>query len=114
MQIATKILLICVYPLVLLAWLVNLAGRWDRLRLRDVPSEESYWIERRAQPTTQSYFSEESLAEGSGARSAARPLTRLLRGIARLYAPRRQLGGGTYKASAEREQGIPDEVYTLW
>ena len=114
MQIPTKILLICIYPLLLLAWLVNRVRRRDRLHLRYLSSEESYWIERCAQPTTQSYFSEESLAEGGGETSAARPLTRFLHGIARLYAPGRQPGGVTYKASAEREQGIPDEVYTLW
>ena len=114
MQIPTKTLLIFVYPLLLLAWLVNLVLRWDRLRLHDVPSAESCWIERRAQPTTQSYFSEESCAEGGGEPSAARLLSRFLHCIARLYAPRRQAGGAVYKASAERQQGIPDEVYTLW
>ena len=77
MQILTKTLLIVIYPLLLLAWLVNLVLGRDRLRLHDVPSEESCWIERRAQPTTQSYFSEESCAEGGGEPSAARPLTRL-------------------------------------
>ena len=110
----TKTLLIFVYPLLLLAWLVNLALRRDRLRLHDVPSRESCWIERRAQPTTQSYFSEELLAEGSGEASAAKPLTRFLHGIARLYAPRRQAGAAIYNASSQREPGIPDEVYTLW
>jgi len=114
MQIPTKIFLIAIYPLLLLTWLMNLLLRRDRLRLRNVASAVSYWRERRAQPTTQSYFSEESWAEGGGEASAARPLTRLLHAIARLYAPRRQSAGGIYKASAEREQGIPDEVYTLW
>jgi hypothetical protein len=114
MPMTTKAVLILVYPLLLLAWLVNLVLRRDRLRLRDIANDESYWIERRAQPTTQSYFSEESCAEGGGETSAARAMTRFLRVLALLYAPRRQAGGGNYKASAERERGIPDEVYTLW
>jgi hypothetical protein len=113
MQIPTKTLLILIYPLLLLARLVNLVLRRDRLRLHDIPSGESFWIERRAQSTIQSYFSEKSLAEG-GEPSAARLLIRFLYGVARLYAPRRQVSGKIYKASVEREQGIPDEVYTLW
>jgi len=113
-HILTKTLLIIIYPLLLLAWLVNLALGWDRLRLYGPPSKESYWSERRCQPNTSSYFSESSCTEGDGGPSAARPLIRLLRSIARLYKQPRQPAGAIYKASAEREQGIPDEVYTLW
>jgi hypothetical protein len=114
MQISTKTLLVITYPLLLLGWLVNLVLGRDRLRLHDFPDGESCWIERRAQPNITSYFSEESCAEGGVGPSATRLLTRLLRGIARLYTPPRQASGVTYKASAEREQGIADEVYTLW
>jgi hypothetical protein len=113
MQISTKTLLVIIYPLLLLAWLVNLVLGRDRLRLHD-PSGDSYWIERHAQPNTISYFSEESCSEGGSEPSAARLLTRLMRGIARLYRPPQRTGRAIYKASAEREQGIPDEVYTLW
>ena len=114
MQIPTKTFLVAFFPLLILAWLVNhLLGR-DRLRLHDFPSGESYWTERGVQSTTTSYFSEVSCSEGGSEPSAARTLTRLLRGIARLYTPTRQAGGAIYKPSAEREQGIPDEVYTLW
>jgi hypothetical protein len=113
MQIATKCLLVLLYPLLVGAWLVNrLRGR-DRLRLREPARGESCWIERRGRPDIASYFSESSRAEGGDAPSAARPLTRLLCRAARLYTPRRQ-SAGAYKAAAEREQGIPDEVYTLW
>jgi hypothetical protein len=112
MQIPTKTLLVIIYPLLLLGWLLNLVLGRDRLRLHDFKSAESYWIERRAQPNITSYFTEVSCSEGGGEPSA--PLTRLLRGIARLYTPPRQSSGVTYKASADREQGIPDEVYTLW
>jgi hypothetical protein len=114
MHTPSNALLICVYPVLLLARFANMVLRRDRLRLHDVRNEVSFWLERPVQPTTQSYFSEESLAEGSGEASAARLVTRFLHGMARFYAPRRQPGEGNYKASAEREQGIPDEVYTLW
>jgi hypothetical protein len=110
----TKTLLVLIYPLLLLARLVNLALGRDRLRLVDLSSKESCWIERCGRPNTASYFSEASCAEGGGEPSAARPLTRLLLGIARVYTPRRQATGTIYKAAADREQGIPDEVYTLW
>jgi hypothetical protein len=110
----TKTLLVVIYPLVLLAWLVNLLLGRNRLRLNRIPNKQSCWIERRGQPNTVTYFSEASCAEGDEKPSAARPLTRLLRGIARLYMPPRQAAGAIYKPSAEREQGIPDEVYTLW
>ena len=115
MQILTKALIVIVYPLLLLAWLVNQILRRDPLRLYDVPSGESYWIERRAQQLpVLSYFSEESCSEGSGEGSTSRLLARLLRVIARVYTPPRQVSGTMYKPSADREQGIPDEVYTLW
>jgi hypothetical protein len=110
----TKGWLALVYPAVLLAWILNLAFGRDPLRLYDPPGGKSCWTKRRAQPNTASYFSEESCAEGPGDSSAAKSLTRLLDLIARLYRPSRQLTGVIYKASAEREQGVPDEVYTLW
>lgn len=114
MQIPTKTLLIMIYPLLLLTWLVNLMLRRDRLRLHEVPSGESCWIERRAQTTIPSYFSEKSRSEDGAEPGAARLLTRLLRGIARIYTPPRQVAGTGYKAPADQERGIPNEVYTLW
>ena len=115
MQSLTKTLIVIVYPLLLLAWLVNQILRRDRLRLYDVPSGESCWIERRVQQLpVLSYFSEESCSEGGGEKSTSRPLVQLFRCIARFYRPPRQVSGAIYKASADREQGIPDEVYTLW
>jgi hypothetical protein len=110
----TKALLIFIYPLVLAAWLVNFVLGRNRLRLNRIPTGQSCWVKRRGQPSTAAYFSEASCSEGEAKSSAARPLARLLRGVARLYTPPRQAAGATYKASAEREQGIPDEVYTLW
>jgi hypothetical protein len=113
MNIATKALLISLYPLLLLARLANLVLHSDHLRLHDLRCGESCWIERRASPTPQSYFSEE-LWDVSRKTSAARPLSWFLRNIARLYAPRRRALEQIYRAAAEREKGIPDEVYTLW
>src|SRR5262249_18408527 len=114
MRIPTRILLISIYPALLLARLANLILRRDRLRLHDLRSGESCWIERHARSTTQSHFSEESWVNGGGETSAAKPLSRFLCNIARLYAPGRGAGVAIYKAAAEREKGIPDEVYTLW
>jgi hypothetical protein len=114
MKILTKILLIGIYPLLLLVWLINLVLGWDRLRLHKPPSEKSCWIKRGPVSSTSSYFSEASRAEGGDESSAARPLIRMLCGIARLYAPPRQATEAVYTASADRDQGIPDEVYTLW
>jgi hypothetical protein len=110
----TKALLVFIYPLVLVSWLVNLVLGCNRLRLNRISKEQSCWIERRGRPNIASYFSEASCSEGEEKPSAARPLARLLCGIARFYTPPRQTVGTTYRPSAEREQGIPDEVYTLW
>ena len=108
-----KALLVVIYPLLLLAGLVNrLRGR-NHLRLREIP-EQTFWIERRGQPGTASYFSELSCAQGGHEPTAARSLTRLFRMIGRLYTPPRQATGMIYKPSAEREKDIPDEIYTLW
>jgi len=114
MQIFTKTLPVTIYLLVLVARFVNLVLGRDRLRLGDVSRGESFWIDRCAQPNIPSYFSEQSCSEGGSERSAARPLILLLRGVARLYTPPPRSDGANYKASAEREHGIPDEVYTLW
>jgi hypothetical protein len=114
MQFSTKILLVLMYPLLLLARLLNLVSGRERLRLHDVSGGGSFWIDRRVQPNAISYFSEHSCSEGGAEASAARPITRLLCLIARLYKPPREVAVGIYKSSPEREQGIPDQVYTLW
>jgi hypothetical protein len=114
MRILTKSLLVTFYPLLLLARLINLILGRDRLQLRIPMDQKSLWVERTKEPNIQSYFSEASRCEGGDEASAARPLSRLLRGVARLYTPPRGAAGGVYQASADRQQGIPDEVYTLW
>jgi hypothetical protein len=113
MQAFTKTILVTLYPLLVLARLANHLLGFDRLRLQNLPAAPSYWIERR-QPDLASYFSEASQCEGSKGPSVAKIVSALLGSAARLYRPRRRSSEIVYKASAEREQGIPDEVYTLW
>jgi hypothetical protein len=124
MDLLTKILLALVYILMLpVRFVRTLLGR-DTLQLRRPANTSSYWIVREADPNGPSYFSETSLAEGKPAlreggnrrndRGAARWFTPMLRTIARLHAPPRELKADKYAAGADREQDIPDEVYTLW
>ena len=100
------------YPLLILAGLGNRLIGFDRLRLRK-SVQPSHWLER-PQPDLASYFSEASQCEGNGGPSLVKPVACLFELVARLYRPRRQTGEPNYKPSAERDQGIPDEVYTLW
>lgn len=108
-----KLLLILLYPLLLLARALNaLLGR-DPMRLRE-PRGESCWIPRAAQPDSASYFSEASVAEGKGHGGFGGLARGPLKVLARLHSPARPAPGEKYSTAADREQGIPDEVYTLW
>jgi hypothetical protein len=112
MNSLTRTLLVVLYPLLVLSWFVNrLLGR-DHLQLLNPPAETSCWIARHSQPNTESYFSESSCCEPGDAPSAALPVILLLRNIARLYAPPREKPDA--QTIYDREQPIPDEVYTLW
>jgi hypothetical protein len=111
-SLLTRIILIVIYPLLVLAGFGNRLIGFDRLRLRK-SVQATYWVERR-QSDLASYFSEASQCEGNGEPSLAKPVVRFLESVARLHRPRRQAGEPIYKPSAERERGIPDEVYTLW
>jgi hypothetical protein len=109
-----RILLLLIFPLLVLARIVNFVCGSDRLRLR-ARNQASFWIERRRQAGMASYFLESPPAEGGGQWSAVRPLTRLLRGLARLYAVRRSPHDRSAPGAARHgDQNIPDEVYTLW
>ncbi|HEY6167023.1 MAG TPA: hypothetical protein VI454_03210 [Verrucomicrobiae bacterium] len=113
MDTLAKIILVLVYPLLLLARLLNaLLGR-DPLRLRE-PRGDSLWIARDVESDSASYFSEASAAEGRGHGGVGGLARAPLKILARLYAPPRSAPTGQYSAGADREQGIPDEVYTLW
>ena len=108
-----KVLLILLYPVVVLSRLGNHFLGFDRLRLRKQSAAASYWTERN-QPNFVSYFLESSQCEGGKGSSVAKIATGLLENAARLYRPRAQLKETVYNASAEREPGISDEIYTLW
>lgn len=113
MNALLTIVLILLYPLLLLRRVVNsLAGR-DPLRLRE-SAAPSLWITRDIDPDGPSYFSEASLCEGRRPGGTGGVAQRLLLLLARLYAPAKLDQSKEYSAAADREQGIPDEVYTLW
>lgn len=108
-------------------WLlpVSLAGRLlghDPLQLRR-PNAASYWLARSSTAENASYFSEISPAEGltaqredsAGAAVGASQLALVpLLALARLWAPPRTPENATVLAAAERNEAIPDEIYTLW
>ena len=60
------------------------------------------------------YFSEFSIAEGLGNRGMGGIACNVLLLLARFFAPRRSQPGEVYSPAVDREEGIPDEVYTLW
>lgn len=115
MNLLAKALLVLLYPLVILARLVNALRGTDPLRLKGDPDAASFWIEREAEPSRASYFSEASETEGRRPAGAGRLVTALLRMVAKGFAPSKPREGvEASKPAVDREQGIPDEVYTLW
>ncbi len=114
MDVLLRILLALLYPFLLLARPFRPLGRGDRLRLRRPRDTASYWVERSSNGESGWYFSEASFAEGAPQVGTVRLMTRALLLLARVYAPARSSEEREYIAAADREQGIPDEVYTLW
>lgn len=113
MNALMNILLVLLYPVMLFARVLNaLLGR-DPLRLRR-PEGESFWIARGLEPDRVSFFSEMSVTEGHNNGGMGRIAASLLTRLSRINAPPRTTPGEKYSASVDREQGIPDEVYTLW
>jgi hypothetical protein len=107
----TTVILALLYPLLLIARVINrLTGR-DPLRWRE-PSAASLWIERRVPESDAHYFGETSPVEG--ARGAGRWPAAVFARVARWYAPARLQPQEKFSAATDREQGIPDEMYTLW
>ena len=92
----------------------RLLGR-DPLRLRKPADASTYWQPKATSGGLECYFS-----PGSGRTDGARPASPrylpLFYALARLAAPRHDPAGATETATsfAAREQGIPDEIYTLW
>jgi hypothetical protein len=114
MDLLLRILLVFCYPFLLLARAMNALRGTDRMRLREPPNVTSLWLERKPQGGTEGYFSEASATEGSPQKGAGSLISRALRMLARFYAPNAQNEEKDYIAAADRKQGIPDEVYTLW
>jgi hypothetical protein len=108
-----RIILITCYPLLLAARCLNWVLGRDPLRLRP-PAVDSFWIERDQEASRASYFSEFSIAEGLGNRGMGGIACNVLLLLARFFAPRRSQPGEVYSPAVDREEGIPDEVYTLW
>jgi hypothetical protein len=112
-NIIIKFILILFYPLLLVARLKNAILRRDPLRLRE-PRAENLWLTRNEEPDTAWYFSE-SLQPTSERRDGLTWITKAtLRGVAYWFTPPRPIPGAKYSAAADREKGIPDEIYTLW
>src|SRR5438132_1388196 len=108
METLIKILLVLLYPLLMVARLLNtLLGR-DPLRLRETEGD-TCWIERGPEGDCTSYFSEVSEQEGRNHGGMGRMATCILCGVGRLFAPSRESAGKDFRAAAERELDIPDE-----
>jgi hypothetical protein len=114
MSLLAKLILLALFPLaVLLRVISGILGR-DPLRLKQ-PAGESFWITRAASDDSGHYFSEASAAEGQGAGGLSGVIAPALRASASLFKPKTSHDApGRHIAAADREQGIPDEVYTLW
>ena len=109
----TTVLLAITYPLLLAARVINgLTGR-DPLR-RTRPTAGSYWVERDNPPGDAGYFLEDSPSEKRNHASAGWLAEAVLVSLSRWFAPPRATPNEKFSAAADREQGIPDEMYTLW
>jgi hypothetical protein len=112
------------FALLPLMWLTRRANR-ARLQL-DNPGTASYWLVRKADAGRDSYFSEVSTVEGIPAPreglengphigGGSPLLAAMLNTIAGWYAPpRKPIAGKAIPSMADREHGVPDEIYTLW
>lgn len=109
----TRVFLVLLYPLLLVARLFNALLRRDPLR-RGRPAAGSLWVERQNASNDAGYFSEASPVEEGGQASAAWLPETVLVALSRWYAPPRSRPNAKFSAAADRDQGIPDEMYTLW
>jgi hypothetical protein len=125
MQSITRALLAILYfAMFPVIWLTRRTNQ-SRLQLDD-PGTPSYWLVRKPDAGRDSYFFETSTVEGapapregseSGPRIGGRSpwLAAILITIARWYAPPREsVAGKVLSSIADREEGVPDEIYTLW
>ncbi len=114
MNLIAKLILLILYPAALVLRIISgILGR-DPLRLKQ-PAGDSYWITRAEPEGSAHYFSEASEAEGHSAGGMSGVIAPVLRAAASLFKPKtKHQSRGTHIPGADREQGIPDEVYTLW
>jgi hypothetical protein len=120
-----RALLGILYFLTLPLMLLTKSAAKRRLQLDD-PGTASYWIVRKGDADRDSYFSESSVAEGAtapreGAEGGPRIgggsfwLASLLVMLSGMFKPREALPGSKAAPSiADRDKGVPDEIYTLW
>jgi hypothetical protein len=113
MHAARTILLVLIYPLLIVGRVLNGLLRRDPLRLHE-PEGDSLWIERPSDTQAISFFSEHSRHEGSGHGGCGWLAAAALSAMARMFAPPRSTTDPHFCSAIERDQSIPDEVYTLW
>ena len=109
----TKLLLAFTYPMLLAAKMINVLLGRDPLRSRR-SANGSYWVERDNASGDAGYFLEVSPSEQRDRNSAAWLPETILVWLSRWFAPPRATPDERFSAAADREQGIPDEMYTLW
>lgn len=113
MDTLVKFILVFIYPLLILGRLLNGLRNRDPLRIKP-PEQASFWIGREVEPSRASYFSEASENEGRGHGGFGCMAAAVIGWLGRWMAPAVKNDGKDFRASADREQDIPDEVYTLW
>ena len=115
MDFLAKIITVLFFPILIVARGVHAVMDADPLKLKEDNDAASHWIPRDEVPSRASYFSEASELEGRSRRGIGRGVASLLAVFARpLAPPSTKPEGEKFKPAADREQGIPDEVYTLW
>jgi hypothetical protein len=101
--------------------IARLLGR-DSLQLRR-PKRDSYWLSKALTSNVQTYFSPGSIREGNGVTAETPALMGgwvaiLFMWLAGVFAPRKSdaaaAAAAPVRSAGAREQGIPDEIYTLW
>jgi hypothetical protein len=122
--VLTKLVLVLLYAVLIGVGLWRrLLGR-DTLRLRRPTQCSTFWLVREVEPKRQPYFSESSVSEGrptyyAGSeqrtdKGTAPRLTGLLLLLSRAHRPVRATKRGAARLARDRQNDIPDEIYTLW
>ena len=93
------------------ARLMRSITRRDPLRLRKPAGVDSYWLPKAQPEGRESYFSPGGRERPGGGSRLTLPL---FYALARLASPKRRGIAETRTSAAAREEGIPDEIYTLW